>query len=404
LPSFNSQTILRVFSRLGLIFALASIWLSVSPSVRAQQAIPSDTTKGKDALPARLGDKWRAAGEARTLSAEKFAVVQDADVLLEYGLQSVSARSYTNGKTSVLVEAFEMRYPSGAHGLFTFNRGSLSSGRQEFHAGRYLVSVTSARGAAVESAAMDELKRALERHLIEGEIELSPLPTHLPEQDKIADSEKYLIGPEALARIAAFSHLKGTIDFTGGAEAVTAEYNNGGGRMSLMIVEYHTPQLATDGYAQIKQHHDALSAQEQARRLVKRTGNYIIAAVNVGDLAAAQAIADQIKYTARVYWAGERFTAIPIEYRPPDPAILEEARRTAQFLTSTFYGIGLAMAGTFVLGVLTGGIFFYLRRYRRRKLGLDDVFSDAGGTVQLDIEGFLLPGDKSKVKLLGKND
>ena len=62
------------------------------------------------------------------------------------------------------------------------------------------------------------------------------------------------------------------------------------------------------------------------------------------------------------------------------------------------------IVGAFVLGVLTGGTFFYWRRYRRRKLGLDDAFSDAGGTVQLDLEGYLLSGEKSRVKLLGKND
>lgn len=396
----------RVFSRPTSLFALALISLFVSAPSYSQSEAQSSTAKVvKEALPPRLGDNWRAVGEARRLNAEQFAVVQDASVPLEYGLQSLTTRSYAKGKTRVTIEAFEMRYPSGAHGLFTFNRGSLPAHRQEFYVGRYLVSVTAGQGAASESAAIDaELKSALEQQLTEGEVELSPLPAHLPEQNKIAASEKYLIGPEALSRIAAFSGLKEIVNFTGGAEAVTAEYDNGGGRMSLLIVEYHTPQLASDGYEQIKNHHNALSAQEQARRVIKRTGNYIIEAVNVSDLAAAQAITGQIKYTARVYWAGDRFTAIPLDYRPPDPSVLEEARRTAQFLTSTFYGIGLMIVGAFVMGVLTGGTFFYWRRYQRRKLGLGDAFSDAGGTVQLDIEGYLLSGEKSRVKLLGKNE
>lgn len=409
MPKLNFMVIFRVFSRLSSLFALSLILLFASaPSYSQSQAQPSAAKVAKEALPPRLGDNWRAAGEARRLNAEQFAVVQDASVPLEYGLQSLTTRSYAKGKTRVTIEAFEMRYPSGAHGLFTFNRGSLPSNRQEFYVGRYLVSVTAGQGAATESAALDaELKSALEQHLTEGEVELSPLPAHLPEQNKIAESEKYLIGPEALGRVAAFSDLKEIVNFTGGAEAVTAEYSNGSGasgRMSLLIIEYHTPQLASDGYAQIKKHHDELSLEEQKRRLIKRTGNYIIAAVNVSDLATAQAVADQIKYTARVYWEGKKFTAIPLDFRPPDPTVLEEARRTAQFLTSTFYGIGLMIASAFVLGILTGGAFFYWRRYRRRKLGLDDVFSDAGGTVQLDIEGYLLSGDKSRVKLLGKND
>ena len=416
MPTLNSMVIFRVFSRLKCLFVFALILLfasapSYSQSATQPSTAPSATKVVKEALPPRLGDNWRAASEARRLNAEQFAVVQDASVPLEYGLQSLTTRNYAKGKARVTIEAFEMRYPSGAHGLFTFNRGSLPSNRQEFYIGRYLVSITAGQGASPESAAIDaELKSALEQHLTEGQVELSPLPAHLPEQNKIAESEKYLIGPEALGRIAAFSDLKEIVNFTGGAEAVTAEYGNGNGgsgasgRMSLLIIEYHTPQLASDGYAQIKKHHDGLSTEEQKRRLIKRTGNYIIAAVNVSDLAGAQAVADQIKYTARVYWEGKKFTAIPLDFRPPDPTVLEEARRTAQFLTSTFYGIGLMIASAFVLGLLTGGAFFYWRRYRRRKLGLDDAFSDAGGTVQLDIEGYLLSGDKSRVKLLGKND
>ena len=404
MPKLSSISILRISTRLSLLFILASVSLFVSSRVYGQSASQPTTTKVvKETLPQRLGDHWRAVGEARTLSAENFAVVQDAKVAAEYGLQSVTTRSYTNGKSKVTIEAFEMRFPSGAHGLFTFNRGSLTARRQEFAVGRFFISVTAQPSAATENVPLDaELKSALEQHLTEGEVELSPLPSHLPEQDKIAASEKYLVGSEALSRVPAFSDLKDIVNFTAGAEAVTAEYNNGGGRMSLVIIEYHTPQLASEGYARIKQHHDALSADEQTRQLVKRTGNYIIEAANVRDMAAAQAIANQIKYTARVYWTGEKFTAIPLEYRPPDPMVLEEARRTAQFLSSTFYGIGLMIVGAFVIGILTGGLFFYWRRYQRRKLGLDNAFSDAGGTVQLDLEGYLLPHDEPRVKLLGK--
>src|SRR5204862_7105574 len=154
---------LRVFSRPLAFFALALILLFVSAPSYGQGTTQSSTAKvAREALPPRLGDNWRAVGEAHRLNAEQFAVVQDASVALEYGLQSRTTRSYAKGKARVTIEAFEMRYPSGAHGLFTFNRGSLPANRQEFYVGRYLISVTAGQGASPESTTMDaELKSTL---------------------------------------------------------------------------------------------------------------------------------------------------------------------------------------------------------------------------------------------------
>jgi hypothetical protein len=418
LPKLNSVVTSRVCARLSIICTLAAILLLAAAPIHGQsgeQAAKADGAPPRhrtahEVLPARLGNTWRAAGEARQLSAESFAVVEGGPVYLEYGLQSLTARRYTNGQARVLVEAFAMRYPSGAHGLWTFNRGSLPPGRQEYHVGRYLVGISREHSreqsaASSEQVAVDaELFAAIQQHLSEGPFELSPLPTHLPEQHKIAESDKYLIGPEALTRLAAFADLKQVVNFTGGAEAVTADYHNGGGRMNLLIVEYHTPQLASAGFAQLKGHYDALDPQEQSRRLIKRVGNYIVEAVNIADAAAAQAVIGEIKYTTRVYWEGRRYTAIPLPFRPPDPALLQEARRTAQFLVTVFYGIGLMMVGAVTLGVFAGGGFFYWRRYQRRRLGLENAFSDAGGTIRLNLDNYLLPSKDSPAKLLGKND
>ena len=55
------------------------------------------------------------------------------------------------------------------------------------------------------------------------------------------------------------------------------------------------------------------------------------------------------------------------------------------------------ITGAIIIGFITGGSFFYWKRYRRRKLGVDDIFSDAGGTVRLNLDDYLLsPGDSVK--------
>jgi hypothetical protein len=57
-----------------------------------------------------------------------------------------------------------------------------------------------------------------------------------------------------------------------------------------------------------------------------------------------------------------------------------------------------------LIGIIAGGSLFYWNRYRRRKLGLDDLFSDAGGTVRLNLDDYLLPPEETPVKQIGNTD
>src|SRR5690606_19586121 len=119
--------------------------------------------------------------------------------------------------------------------------------------------------------------------------------------------------------------------------------------MDLIVIEYHTPQAATTGHQTLLDHFNCPRAEEQQRRIVKRTGNYVIAAANVGDRAAAEGLINEIKYEMKVYWEGRKFSSIPLEFRPPDPAAIEEASVTATILLRTFYGIGMMLLGALIL-------------------------------------------------------
>ena len=155
--------------------------------------------------------------------------------------------------------------------------------------------------------------------------------------------------------------------------------------MSLIIFEFHTPQLATDGYAQIQKHLEGLRVSGRDTRLLRRIGNYIVVAANVQDTTSAESVIAKIKYSPKIYWEGKKITNIPFQFRPPDPIVIEEASQTANMIIRTFYWIGVMISGAIIIGFISGGSLFYLNRYRRRKLGIDDVFSDAGGTIRLDL-------------------
>jgi len=359
----------------------------------------SDQSKKIFRLPDKLGQNFVSVGRSQTLSAEQCLTLPDGTVYKEFGLESLVSSRYTDGQSTVTVEAFQMKFDSDAFGLFTYNRGLQLENRHEFFTGRHFVSISSE---AIKSISLDPIIQSLKENLNSSNSDPSPLPSHLPEEGKLADSEKYLIGPVVLAKIQEFSDLKEVVNFSGGTEATIAKYSDGNGTFSLMIVEYHTPQLATDGEAQFQNYFGKLPEQERSQRILKRIGNYVAITTTVQDRARAEQIVSAIKYTPVVYWEARKITDIPVAFRPPDPLAVEEASQTANMLVRTFYWIGVMLFGAIVLGVISGSIFFYWNRYRRRKLGLDNMFSDSDGTVRLNLEEYLLsPLDSTVGKIEG---
>jgi hypothetical protein len=266
--------------------------------------------------------------------------------------------------------------------------------------GRYVVRL-SRRGGDADSDR--QVFEAIKPNLIGGEGELPSLPLHLPEADRIAGSDKYIVGPVALSRLKNFSDLKDAIGFGAGVEVATADYRSGGGQMNLIIVEYYTPQTASDGQGRIQAHFNALPQPEKDRLILKRIGNYVVAMSNIQDMPAAQNIVDQIKYEKNIYWAGRKFTDIPLEFRPPDPLAVEDTVRTVRVLVRSFYWTGIMILSGLLLGFLAGVLLFQWKRYRRRKLGLDDLFSDAGGTLRLNLDDYLL-SENHQIKKIGKGE
>ncbi|HEY6400951.1 MAG TPA: DUF6599 family protein [Blastocatellia bacterium] len=371
--------------RFSAFLCMVCVLLLTAQFVQAQSA-------DKDILPDQLGQEWRAAGPARVLEGQRLSGLPDADAHREYGVRRVISRGYTDGGLEFSVEVFELNLIPGAYGLFTFNRGQLPPNCSEFLQGRYVVRVLRREAGAGDDRQIFE---AIKPDLIGGEGELPSLPLHLPETDKIAESEKYIAGPAALARLKNFGDLKDVVSFNAGAEVVTADYRSGGAQMNLIIVEYYSPQVAGDGEGRIRDHFNALPQEQKGRLIIKRVGNYVVVMSNIQDMPAAQNIVAQIKYQKEFYWAGRKFTDIPLEYRPPDPLAVAEYTRTVKTMIRSFYWTGIVLLSALLLGFAVGFSLFQWKRYRRRKLGLDNVFSDAGGSLRLNLDDYLLSDNSS---------
>ena len=371
------------------------VFLLFAVPTLANKETPTATIKTFTILPDKFGENWRAINSAKNLSAGWVATDQQAKVYAEYGVQSVTTRQYVNGKEKISLEAFETKYASGAYGLLTYERNQGNSG--VFQNGRYLLRVTPWNDALAQTLNPELIFKGVEDNELS---EIPQLPTYLPEQGKIVSSEKYIIGPAAISQIQPFTDFKDLLDFTGGTNAAIADYENGGGKMSLILIEYQTPQFATDGFAKIQQHFNALPPDEKNRRILKRVGNYVVEAVNVAEQKSAEELIGKIKYSVIVYWEGKKVSDLPMDRRPPDPYVVNEVIQTGRFIVATFYWIGILGGVTIFSGVFAGGAFFYWRRFQRRKLGLDQGFSDAGGMTVLNLDEYLLSA--SERKMLGK--
>jgi len=384
----------RITSILSIVL-FGSFLLLTSSRTAAQ---PADNSK---LLPPSIGENWRAVGSEKKLNPDEWAILPNADVYAEYGLQILANRSYTDGERKINLEVFEMKFASGAYGLYTYNQGSFGANRREIYSGRYLFSISTDKddltGANIDQTLIEYLKKLP----LDTAGEHPYLQLHLPEENKIEGSERYLFGPIVLSQLKNFVHLKDQINFMGGTEVVTADYRNGAGRMNLLIIEYHTPQSATEGLAKVTAQSNSLPQEEKDRQIIKRIGNYVVNAVNIQDLNAAQKTVSQIKYTKKLIWEGTKYTDIPLQFRPPDPAAVMEAKRTIYIVVRSLYTVALLMTGTIFMGVIVGTSYFYLRRYRRRKLGLDEIFGDSSIRLNLDLDDYLLDSEDSTIKRLG---
>lgn len=348
-------------------------------------------------------------------------VADKATIYQEYLVISAVSREYAGAR----VDVFETRNQFAALGLFTFNSGASKTktpgievgsggarldGELLFWKGNFFVRVADGnqKPARGTSAVHEALARAVADAIPASPALIRPplfdsLPDSLPGVSLVPKSQRYFLGPESLNTFV--EHGREMFEFVGDTEAVAGQYttsegeNNGvsqaqasdqtkggsnartaavpaGSPMKLVIVECHTPEFATDELARVTSYISSLPEIEQQHIVFKRTGNYIVAAMNAGDREFAEGLVNSVQYPYTVKWLRN-----PL-WPTNDPFRMQ---KTADMLLSTFGLLGLIL-----LTVLVGGTIFGTSIFLKRRKQLREVFSDAGGMLRLDIEPFVL--------------
>lgn len=387
-----------------IVFFLAPLATKAQAPPEKQAGAPSVTPLAASAIERLVPDSlagFKATGPANLLAPDKLSelVGDKSETYREYRVASAASREYAGTR----VDIFETKNQFAAFGLFTYNTGGIANkpaaidlgsssaridGSITFWKGNFFVRVgsasqTSSRG---ESRAQETLARAVANSIAPTNAAVShpPLLDYLPTKSRVPGSEVYFLGPESLNSYA--EHGRDIFEFAGDTEAVLGEYVQPAqqptgsaaiptdSNLKLVIVECHTPQFATDAMTRAEGYAATLPDEERSRLIIKRTGNYIVAALGVRDRDLAESLIGSIEYPYTVKWLRNPLWPTNDPFR---------AQKAAEMLLSTFGLLGLIL-----LTVLTGGAAFGTTIFLKRRKRQREVFSDAGGMLRLDIEQF----------------
>jgi hypothetical protein len=232
----------------------------------------------------------------------KTVSVPDRDLLSEYGLEATESADYATppgaaekkrfsatawrfGDSTGAYAMFLSRRPPGATSSDFANLAVRTSDGVIFAFGNYVFQLTG------------ELPQPAEMQFLYGNLPKfsnAPLPTLLntamPSEGRVANSERYILGPVSLQR-ADSSVPPSTAAFRLGAEGQSVKYNTPKGILTLTLFNYPTPAMSRDQAAEF---------QKIPMAMVKRTGPMIAVTVAPADPDTAERLLAKINYQAQV--------------------------------------------------------------------------------------------------------
>ena len=378
-------------SRFKVIVVAAIICVAcLSPGVHANA--PVRPIEPPSPLPAELGgfrligvvkqiktandqtaEQLKAASEARYLSGDGVEIQVS---LSQYQTDSAAYASFTNLRKTSAQNSDSQNVGTASAAIYrgvVFFKGTVFGtlvGQSENQRARVL-----------------EFARALAARLDDGEGEVPVLVKHLPNWEVSHRQAIYAVNSGALTLAVPNQPILSELNFDGGTEAVVANY----GQSQLVIVEFTTPQFSIDNDQRIWTKISELKSQGQPTpSAYRRVGNYSVFVFNAADEKTANALIEQVKYEQVVQWLGD------------DPHLYEKLQR---YFAQTSAGVLVAVlksSGLSLLFCLAAGAFIGTMLFRRRRAQRAAAYSDAGGSIRLNLDDLtgparstrLLPGAK----------
>jgi hypothetical protein len=354
------------FSRSVACSLICLLGIAVAASKPAAPTPVHPAEQATALLPQQFGG-WQMQGSAQTSTDPATADPANAAVLREYRFSDLEIANYSrdDGRT-LKIRAARFADASGAFGAYTFylqrqmtkekidDQGASLGQRLLFYRGHILVDAQFSQESAMSGAQLRELAGMLPRPSGNS----ANLPTFIefmPHRDYVANTQKYVMGPAALAAQAP-PVTADLVDFDSSSEVSMARYNTPSGEATLMLISYPTPQLAAEHLRRIDAAHHMAQPQTGVSNVEnsgsffdKRTGPILVIATGAVSDSDAKSLLGMVNYEASVTWN-----------TPTDNA---QARDLYMLILNIVVLCGILAGLAVVAGVAFGGIRILMKRW-----------------------------------------
>jgi hypothetical protein len=345
---------MRLIDRFRFVAALG-LGLATAFALPAARAVPSVQTIA--GLPDSFSG-WTG-GPQTPLEASTVAGAASIAVLAEYGYLAGWQRAYTRDGRSVAVRLYEMKDPSDGYGLYSYLRApdmhgtditehsSVSSTRALVLQGN-LVLDASGKDFSVLAPDLKGLVAALAPHSDHGAYPI--LWQHLPDSGMEPKSDHYVLGPQGLKQF--FPLAEGDwLGFSNGAEAEVARYRVDGNELTLLVIDFPTPQIATSQLERFSQLFNLNAANAgDARPTVFARRELTLVGLVAG--AHTQQEADKL--------LGQVHSAIHVTWNEPSISLTEPG--IGPIVVGIIVGAGVICMFAVIAGVAFGGVRLLVKR------------------------------------------
>jgi hypothetical protein len=334
-----------------------------------------------------------------------------------YGALASAYRDYSSAKGGKFyIVVTKMRSDSGAYSFLTMRvdyerrMNSLSQAIKLgevgtasvilpksilFFKGPTFVEVSKANYPTSSDEEMLALARSFAESLDKGDGDIPVLVKHLPDWENVYGTALYAVSKDSLRGLLRDKYsidgqsIIDAISFEGGTEAVAVDY----GPAQLVLVEYTTPQIATDSDTRINARIKELQESGQpVPSAYHRVGNYSVFVFDAPDEQTAAQLINGVSYEQVVQWLGD------------NPRALERAQKaytqtTAGIILAVIKASGLSLLLCLGVGGLFGAIIF---KRRRAQQAATAAYSDAGDMIRLNIDD--MTPQSNPARLLGRSD
>ena len=259
--------------------------------------------------------------------------------------------------------------------------GYASANEVMFFRGPLLVRVASTK--SDDSTTLNAFVFELGQLLDKGDGEIPVLVRHLPNAEEALKKALYTHGFSNLNHLELQQPVLSAVEADGNADAALVSY----GPSKLLLIEFHTPQLASDNDKRVLARIQELwKLGQPAPTAYRRVGNYSVFVFDAPDEPTAKRLIDEVKYEQVVQWLGE------------NPNIYKEAQKyymntTLGVLVAVLKASGYALVACLGLGALIGGLLFSYRRAQQKAV----TFSDAGGMLRLNLDELTAQTDPGRL-------